>query len=405
MLEEERFSVQTYKVDLTPKNAMNSVRYNGNVLGHLVGSVDQALLLLPVVTVRYLGEQAAYLPVVLPRMKRLSLQAMSSQGVACFLVLAQRYLLIRNAGILISRLARHLVSLEFLRLWMLDATKVLSTIERASGLFRKTRGRSGSTIVIPADSISDIVVIGDLHGHIEVFSKVLKLSNLQAHPQRHFVVQELAHDTRVNPDEGHIDRSHRLISLVCALKCQYPDRVHYLLGNHELSELTGRSISKNGFAINTIFAHGVEADVGERAPEFMQAYRSLFASLPVLIRLPNQVVLCHTLPEGRDMGRLDLSVLTADSWPGESLKRGGTVYAMTWGRDTSQGTADQFAQLIQADLFVTGHQPCHEGFRQANHRQVIIDGTEPNPSYCVFDASRPISIEGIMAGCHRVPLG
>ena len=90
MLEQARFSVQTYKIDLTPKNAMNSVRCNGNVLGHLVGSVDQALLLLPGVTVSYLWEQAAYLPVAFPRMKRHSLQAMYSEGVACFLVLAQR---------------------------------------------------------------------------------------------------------------------------------------------------------------------------------------------------------------------------------------------------------------------------------------------------------------------------
>ena len=69
------------------------------------------------------------------------------------------------------------------------------------------------------------------------------------------------------------------------------------------------------------------------------------------------------------------------------MKRRGTIYALTWGRDTSPETADRFATMIDADFFVTGHQPCDEGFRQANHRQIIIDGTNPNPCYCLFPAT------------------
>ncbi len=288
---------------------------------------------------------------------------------------------------------------------MLDPTKRLVTIRHASALFRKTPGRAGSLITIATGSISDVVVIGDLHGHVDVLMRVLKLCALDANPRRHLIVQELAHDTRVNPDEGEIDRSHRLIDLVCALKCQYPERVHYLLGNHELSEFTGRSISKNGFALNGLFARGVEADAGERAPEFTEAYRELFSALPVAIRLPNRVLVCHTIPDGRDLEKLDLAALAGESWPEESLKRGGTVYALTWGRDSSPETADRFAELMEADLFVTGHQPCDEGFRKANHRQLILDGTEPNPTFCLFDASGPMTIDGLLAGCRTVAMG
>ena len=61
------------------------------------------------------------------------------------------------------------------------------------------------------------------------------------------------------------------------------------------------------------------------------------------------------------------------------MKRRGTIYALTWGRDTTPETADRFAAMVDADFFVTGHQPCDEGFRQANHRQIIIDGTTPIP--------------------------
>ena len=70
------------------------------------------------------------------------------------------------------------------------------------------------------------------------------------------------------------------------------------------------------------------------------------------------------------------------------MKRGGTIYALTWGRDTTPETADRFAAMVDADWFITGHQPCDEGFRQANHRQIIIDGTNPYPAYCLFPAQR-----------------
>ena len=70
------------------------------------------------------------------------------------------------------------------------------------------------------------------------------------------------------------------------------------------------------------------------------------------------------------------------------MKRGGTIYALTWGRDTAPETADRFAAMVDADWFITGHQPCDEGFRQANHRQIIIDGTDPYPAYCLLPAQR-----------------
>ncbi len=78
------------------------------------------------------------------------------------------------------------------------------------------------------------------------------------------------------------------------------------------------------------------------------------------------------------------------------MKRRGTIYALTWGRDTSPETADRFAAMIDADFFITGHQACDEGFRQANHRQIIIDGTYPHPCYCLFPATGAVSIESLL---------
>jgi hypothetical protein len=269
----------------------------------------------------------------------------------------------------------------------------LTTIRRATELIRKTPGRSGG--VISLCGAADVMVVGDLHGNLPTFKKVLLSAALDRNPHRHLVLQELVHGPLFYPDEGG-DRSHQLVDVVAALKCQYPDRVHLILGNHELSELTGRIIGKDGETLNARFLQGITTAYGTVATEIYDAYKVLFAALPLAVRTPNRVYVCHTVPDAADLDALELELLAADEWPESAMKRRGTIYALTWGRDTSPETADRFAGMIDADFFITGHQPCDEGFRQANHRQIIIDGTDPNPSYCLFPAEEPVTIESLM---------
>jgi hypothetical protein len=285
---------------------------------------------------------------------------------------------------------------------MPDPEKILATVRRATALFRATPGRSGGLITLDPSHVSDVFVVGDLHGNIPAFRQALELSALGKNPLRHLVLQELVHGTRMYPgDKG--DRSHQLVDLVCALKCQFPDRVHLILGNHELSELTGRVIGKNGVALNALFRQGIETAYTSRAEAIYTSYQELFAALPLAVRTPNRVFLCHTIPEGYELDGFDASIFAQETWSAAAMKRHGAVYCLTWGRDTTPETADRFAGMVDADYFITGHQPCDEGFRQANHRQIIIDGTDPNPAYCLFPASGPLTMEALLAGASQLP--
>jgi Calcineurin-like phosphoesterase len=280
---------------------------------------------------------------------------------------------------------------------MPDPLKILATVRKATELFRSTPGRAGSVITL--ENANDVMVVGDLHGNLPAFVQALTIAALDKHPERHIVLQELVHEVN-KYDQDKPDRSHRLVDLVSALKCQYPDRVHLILGNHELSELTGRLIGKDGQTLNLRFRQGIEMSYGSRTNEIYQAYLDQFASLPIAVRTPNRIYICHTLPDSRYLDSLDLEVLKTDRWPEEAMKRGGTIYALTWGRDTSPETADRFAALVDVDWFITGHQPCDEGFRQANHRQIIIDGTNPYPSYCLLSVQEPVTIESLVEHTH-----
>jgi hypothetical protein len=278
---------------------------------------------------------------------------------------------------------------------MPDPEKLLVTLRRATELHRATPGRTGGLISL--EHATEVMVVGDLHGHIPAFRKVLEYASLAQNPGRHLVLQELIHGRRLYPNDGG-DRSHQLVDLVAALKCQYKDRVHVILGNHELSEITRRVIGKDGYALNALFRQGINTAYGDRANEVYEIYQRLFCALPLAVRTPNRVFICHTIPDAMYLDTLNLGVFQLDDWPAEEMKRGGSVYALTWGRDTSPETVDRFAAMIDADYFITGHQPCEHGFRQANHRQIIVDGTDPSPSFLTFPARADVTIESLLAG-------
>ncbi len=240
------------------------------------------------------------------------------------------------------------------------------------------------------------MVVGDLHGNISAFKQVLAIAALDRHPGRHLVLQELIHGPLCTRTTRAIARTSSWTSFA-ALKCQYPERVHLILGNHELSELTG-PVDRQG-------RRGTQRQVSPRAstrPTARSPARSTSRTRPCSRRCPwrsgRRIASTSATrsPTQRDLDALDLDLLKADSWPEDAMKRRGTIYALTWGRDTTPETADRFAAMVDADFFVTGHQPCDEGFRQANHRQIIIDGTNPYPCYCLFPADR--------AGDHRIAL-
>ena len=285
---------------------------------------------------------------------------------------------------------------------MPDPTKVLTTIHRALDLFRRTPGRAGGLITLGPE-VEDVMVVGDLHGNIPAFKQVLAVADLARHPHRHLVLQELIHGHRHYPDDRG-DKSHQLVDVVCALKCQYPDRVHLILGNHELSELTHRPIAKGGVPLNALFRLGINTAYGAAGKEVYEAYRTLFAGLPLAVRTPNRVFICHTVPDPIDLDDFDCGIFALDDWPDQAKARHGAVYGITWGRNTDAETVDRFAALVEADLFVCGHQPCDDGFRQANHRQLIIDGTDPLPAYCLFPAQTPLTIEALVASAHLFPM-
>jgi hypothetical protein len=180
------------------------------------------------------------------------------------------------------------------------------------------------------------------------------------------------------------------VDLVAALKCQYPKRVHFLLGNHELSQWTARRIEKADRDLNDAFRQGVRTAYGAQGEAIYATYLTLFAVAPVALRTPNRVFLSHSLPTAKRLETFDPAVLLRDEFCATDLSLGGSVHSLVWGRDTKAATAAAFLNKVDADLLITGHILCEQGFAVPNARQLILDSLGAPASYCLFPTDRPL---------------
>ncbi len=276
---------------------------------------------------------------------------------------------------------------------MPDPLKLIATIKQAALLQRQQPGRTGRFVDL--QGCDEVLVVGDLHGHLGNFKSVLQLARLREHPRRHVVMQELVHGPfRYAGEDG--ESSHRLVDVVSAYICQFPGRVHYLLGNHELAQWTRREIAKNNESLNNLFIMGVCTAYPEHTEEVLNAYDDLFASLPVAIRLPNRIFLSHSLPGANRLATWTLEQLKKESYTSEDYRLAGCIHSVVWGRDTTESTAKAYLDLVGADLLISGHIPNDIGYDSPNLHQVILDSKDENAHVLMFPTTGPLTMDQLL---------
>jgi hypothetical protein len=269
---------------------------------------------------------------------------------------------------------------------MPDPARLLTILRAATQAFRDTPGRRGRLVCL--DDATEVFATGDLHGNVENFRQILAKAELRAHPLRHLVLQEVIHGPFHYPDGG--DKSHQLLDLLAALKCQHPRQVHFLPGNHELSQATNRLIGKGDIDHNELFRAGVRTAYAPRDDEIYAGYLDLVAASPLALRTPNRVFLSHSLPAAKHLPNFDPAILERDDVEEADLEYGGSIHALLWGRDYSPSNVQAFLQRVDADLLITGHIPCEKGFALPNDQQLILDSLGCAACYCLFPTDRPL---------------
>jgi hypothetical protein len=260
--------------------------------------------------------------------------------------------------------------------------KVISTFAAATDANWATAGREGNSIVLDRELAEEVMVTGDLHGNRRNFNLIRRIADLDKHPKRHLVLQEVCHGGPTYPGNGGC-MSHTMLEDIAKLKVQYRDRVHFLLGNHELSEITDYPIQKNKQMLNLLFRLGLQQMYGSAADKIREAFVPFIQSCPLAVRLPGRIFITHSIPEKADARRFDRSIFTRSLDPLEYFQQT-AVFDLVWGRDYRQENADAFARAVDAEVLINGHEPCPQGFAMPNSRQVILDCCGEKAAYAIL---------------------
>ncbi len=279
----------------------------------------------------------------------------------------------------------------------LDADAAIDLMGRAAEANLSDAYRTGTLIELPLTG--DVLIAGDLHGNMANYRELVAVADLAVHRDRHLILQELTHDSFQRlPDRC---ASLELVEAAAELKTQFPDRVHILLGNHELAELVGIPIVSSGRMVNAYFQLGIQMAYGERRDDVRRAYKGFFRSVPLAAQTSTGVFISHSSPERTKLNGMDRSFFLRPVHDDDYAKDG-AAHNLVWGRDLSQAAADAFANRVGAQVLIVGHQPCPRGIDAPNTRHIVLDSAHDRGRYLLLPLDQPLSQEEILARSCRI---
>ncbi len=273
---------------------------------------------------------------------------------------------------------------------MSDALRAIETFYEAAALNREDSIRKGSLLVFP--NYGQLVMTGDLHGHRRNFEKLKRYCDLGKYGARHVILHELVHEEVVSI--GGRDTSHLVLLDAARWKCEFPDQIHFLQSNHELAQLNGHEITKNGRVVTAAFDQSVAEHYCDRTGRVTEAISKFIRSYPLGGRTANRVFLSHSLPSPVDLPLFDPNVFSREP-TNEDLNDRGSAHMLVWGRYQTKAELEALSDLLDADFFICGHQPQEMGYDVLHERMVILASDHNHGVFMPFDLSKPVTIESL----------
>jgi len=270
-----------------------------------------------------------------------------------------------------------------------EALEAIAAATRARADDARVQGRA---VFLPKEG--EVFLTGDLHGSVENLKRFAALADLENHPDRILVIQEIIHSRIITADQ----RDLSFVAILEALKlmARFPKRVYYLLGNHDLAFALDRELVKGGKFLNRFLYKGLAYMYQARHEEVAKAYKKFVLDMPVAIAAPNGVLMTHSTPKRPFIASLSMDYLTSASTK-KHLSECGPIKALVEGRDFEEPTIQQFTEKMGCSLVLCGHTPTKAGYRVANSKQLIIDSQHENGRWVKFDLARPYSVPELAA--------
>ncbi len=260
------------------------------------------------------------------------------------------------------------------------------TFRQAADLVSNDPKRKGNLLQMGAPT--QVVISGDIHGYQPNLTALL--NRLDQQPDLVLILQEIIHGP-VDLETG-IDGSPRALLQAAEAKLRHPDRLYFLLGNHDIAQVTRKEITKNGRGVCADYMSALTAIYADHAPEVYMASMTFLRSLPLAARFDNGVFAAHSMPSPHRAALGGSEILDRPSTVAD-MERGQPTYEWTWGRDQSESQFAELARERDVNYFVLGHRHIGDGVLALAPNAIAICTDRSNGKVFRFNAARPVTPE------------
>jgi hypothetical protein len=274
----------------------------------------------------------------------------------------------------------------------LSADQVVETLGAAADENKMTPARIEQVVHLPGEG--ELWMTGDLHDHRRNFDKLIKAADLGGNPQRHLILHELIHGDHY--DATGAEESWITLYRAAELKCDFPNQVHFLLANHDLAQIHGKGIMKAGLSVCEAFTKGVKRAFDKQHNVVTMAISEFLLSLPLAVRTETGIFCCHSMPTDDQIDNFDFTIFDRELTGPDYAQRTGPVYQLIWGRHMSPATVDKFAEKVNADLILTGHQPQEMGHATNGEKPLILASDHTQGVFLPIDLSKKYDLDALV---------
>jgi hypothetical protein len=268
---------------------------------------------------------------------------------------------------------------------------IIDLLNKAAEASNSDKFRQGNLIRLPTNG--SLIITGDIHGHRRNLERITTFADLNNHPHRHIVLQEIIHGGPQDSEGGCL--SYKLLFDVVRYKLSFPHRVHIIMGNHDTAFIINSEVMKNGKEMNRSMRAALEREFQQASFDIEQAIRQFLLSQPLAVRCDNRIWLSHSLPSDLHIDKFDQHILEKKLKINDCQKPG-SAYLLTWGRNHSQDLLDKMAKLFDVDIFILGHQPQQQGWCQAGKNLIIIASDHDHGCLLSVDLAKSYTVEQLI---------
>ncbi len=269
--------------------------------------------------------------------------------------------------------------------------KTIKLLKKGMEANHAERFRDGNLIRLPR--YGELIITGDIHGHRRNFERIVSYCDLDNNPDRHVVLQEIIHGGPEDAEGGCL--SYKLLFDTVRYKVEYPDRVHFIMGNHDTAFINNSRVMKNGKEMNLAMRSALDREFAGASERVKLAIKQFLFSQPLAVRCPNGIFISHSLPADRYLAKFDHRILDRQLKINDVV-RPGSAYLLTWGRRHSQKLLDKMAEMLDADIFILGHQRQEQGYCLAGANLIIIASDHDHGCILPIELAKSYTVEELI---------